>query len=129
MYTLSLHDALPISQAREADAQLRLAYDQIEHLAAIAERERIARDLHDLLGHTLSLITLKSELARKLLDHSPERAATEGQEIEGVARRALPECIAATSGYRARHPYDLQHSGLLRDAAGIQSASRVELDI
>src|SRR5690625_5043172 len=66
---------LQAAQAREADAQLRLAYDQIEHLAAIAERERIARDLHDLLGHTLSLITLKSELARKLLDRSEEHTS------------------------------------------------------
>src|SRR5262249_53515476 len=49
------------AQKHRADAKLRLAQDEIEHLAKIAERERIARDLHDVLGHTLSLITLKSE--------------------------------------------------------------------
>jgi len=120
---------LQAAQAREADAQLRLAYDQIEHLAAIAERERIARDLHDLLGHTLSLITLKSELARKLLDHSPERAATEVQEIEGVARRALHEVREAISGYRAKLHDEIEQSRLLLEAAGIESAFTVDLEI
>ncbi len=54
------------------DEKMRLAHEEIEHLAKVAERERIARDLHDVLGHTLSLITLKSELARKLVDRDPD---------------------------------------------------------
>ena len=54
-----------------AGQKLRLADEEMEHLAKVAERERIARDLHDLLGHTLSLITLKAELARKLVDRDP----------------------------------------------------------
>jgi two-component system sensor histidine kinase DesK len=49
-----------------------MANEEIEHLAKVAERERIARDLHDVLGHTLSVIILKSELARKLMDRDPE---------------------------------------------------------
>jgi two-component system sensor histidine kinase DesK len=50
-----------------ANARLKLAQDELQHLAKVAERERIARDLHDVLGHTLSVIVLKSELAAKLL--------------------------------------------------------------
>ena len=61
------------SQVGRANARLRLAHDEIEHMAKLAERERIARDLHDLLGHTLSLVILKSELASKLAERDPER--------------------------------------------------------
>ena len=60
-------------EAPRADHRLRLAQDEVEHLAKVAERERIARDLHDLLGHTLSLIVLKSELAAKLSESDPAR--------------------------------------------------------
>jgi two-component system sensor histidine kinase DesK len=50
--------------SEEKDAQLQLSHDEVRRLAATAERERIGRDLHDLLGHTLSLFTLKQELSR-----------------------------------------------------------------
>ena len=59
------------AQRNRALAKLRMASDEIEHLAKVAERERIARDLHDVLGHTLSVIILKSELAGKLMDRDP----------------------------------------------------------
>src|SRR4029453_2799803 len=59
-----------------------------------------ARDLHDLLGHSLSLITLKSELAGRLLPRAPERAAKEIREAEEAARRALREGREAVAGYR-----------------------------
>lgn len=62
------------AQVHRANARLRLAQDEIEHLAKVAERERIARDLHDLLGHTLSLVILKAELASKLSERDPDRA-------------------------------------------------------
>jgi two-component system, NarL family, sensor histidine kinase DesK len=80
--------------------KLRLANDEIEHLAKVAERERIARDLHDVLGHTLSLITLKSELARKLVDRDPERAKLEMQDVENTSRAALADVREAIRGYR-----------------------------
>lgn len=89
------------AQRKQANAKLRLAYDEIERLAKVAERERIARDLHDLLGHTLSLIVLKSELAGKLLDHDPVRARQEIRELEQVSRNALSEVRQAVRGYRA----------------------------
>jgi two-component system sensor histidine kinase DesK len=83
-----------------AEEKLRRADDEIEHLAKVAERERIARDLHDLLGHTLSLITLKAELARKLVDRDPQRAKQEMQDIEHTSRAALADVREAISGYR-----------------------------
>src|SRR5690625_3071515 len=69
----------------------RMSRDEVRRLAANAERERIGRDLHDLLGHTLSLITLKLELSRKLFDRDPQRARAELGEAEEVARHALTE--------------------------------------
>ncbi|MHB1872235.1 MAG: sensor histidine kinase [Steroidobacteraceae bacterium] len=83
-----------------ANARLNLAHEQIEHLAQLAERERIARDMHDVLGHTLSLIVLKSELAGKLLPSEPARAQREIQEVEQTARRALAEVRQTIRGYR-----------------------------
>lgn len=94
------------AQRRQSDAKLRLAHEEIEALAAVAERERIARDLHDVLGHTLSVIVLKSELAGRLLDHNSAdaalRARNEIAEVESTARIALAEVREAIGGYRAR---------------------------
>ena len=89
------------SQVSRANARLRLAQDEIEHLAKVAERERIARDLHDLLGHTLSLVILKSELAAKLSERDPKRAGEEIRDVERIAREALSEVRAAVAGYRS----------------------------
>jgi two-component system sensor histidine kinase DesK len=65
------------------------------------ERLRFARDLHDLLGHSLSLIALKSELAGRLTEHDPARARAEMADVEAAARRALAEVRDAVSGYRS----------------------------
>jgi two-component system sensor histidine kinase DesK len=81
--------------------QLKKANEEIEHLAKVAERERIARDLHDVLGHTLSVIILKSELAGKLLDRDPERAKAEIADVERTSREALAEVRNTIRGYRA----------------------------
>jgi len=83
-----------------AAEKLKRADEEIEHLAKVAERERIARDLHDLLGHTLSLITLKAELARKLVDRDPQRAKQEMRDVEQTSRAALADVREAISGYR-----------------------------
>ncbi len=82
--------------------QLRKANEEIENLAKLAERERIARDLHDVLGHTLSVITLKSELAGKLMDRDPQRAGKEIREVEEISRQALADVRDAIRGYRAK---------------------------
>ena len=87
------------AQQNRADFKLRLANDEIEHLAKVAERERIARDLHDVLGHTLSLIIVKSTLAGKLLEKFPEKAKQEISDIENVSRKAMAEIRNTLRGY------------------------------
>jgi Signal transduction histidine kinase len=85
----------------DKNTKLRISHEQIRQLAATAERERIGRDLHDLLGHTLSLITLKLELSRKLFDRDHTAARRELEEAERVARHALAEVRSAVTGIRA----------------------------
>ena len=81
--------------------ELRSAREELARMAVNEERLRFARDLHDLLGHSLSLITLKSELAGRLLPDEPEKAETEVRDIEEVARQALSEVREAVAGYRS----------------------------
>jgi two-component system, NarL family, sensor histidine kinase DesK len=91
-----------IAKQKRADTKLRMAHEEIEQLAALAERERIARDLHDVLGHTLSVIVLKSELAGRLIERDPKRAAEEIADVERTARTALSDVRAAIGGYRSQ---------------------------
>lgn len=107
----------------EKDAALSLSHDEVRRLAATAERERIGRDLHDLLGHTLSLITLKLELSRKLFDRDVDAARREVEEAEKVARHALAEVRCAVTGIRAT---DL--AAELASARLLLESSRVHLD-
>lgn len=82
-------------------AELKLSHEEVRRLAALAERERIGRDLHDLLGHTLSLVALKSELAGKLFERDPVAARREIDEVTRVARDALAQVRRAVTGIRA----------------------------
>ncbi|MBD8528026.1 sensor histidine kinase [Pseudomarimonas arenosa] len=82
-------------------AELKRSRDEVQRLAQSAERERIARDLHDLLGHSLSLIALKSELAGKLIERDPQAARQQIGEIEQVTRQALKQVREAVTGYRS----------------------------
>src|ERR1700738_996998 len=84
----------------QAYQQLSLAREQIARLAVGEERLRFARDLHDLIGHSLSVIALKSELAGRLIKNTPGLAAHEVEDIENVARGALREVREAVAGYR-----------------------------
>jgi two-component system, NarL family, sensor histidine kinase DesK len=104
-------------------ALLRQAREDVEEMAKLAERERIARDLHDLLGHTLSVIALKSELASKLADRDPARAAAEIRDVERVSREALSEVRAAVEGYKGRG-----FSGELHSARRTLGSAGVRLD-
>jgi two-component system, NarL family, sensor histidine kinase DesK len=90
------------AERNRMNRKLRKANEEIEHLAKVAERERIARDLHDVLGHTLSVITLKSELAGKLIDRDPQRAGQEIREVEQISRQALSDVRDTIRGYRSK---------------------------
>ena len=106
--------------SQHKDAALRLSQDEVRRLAATAERERIGRDLHDLLGHTLSLITLKLELSRKLIDRDPGAARLEITEAEKVARHALAEVRSAVTGIRAADlAAELAAARLLLESSGV----------
>lgn len=85
---------------RIVSRELNAARDEIGRLAVADERLRFARDLHDLLGHSLSVVALKSELANRLIAEHPDQAAEHVRDIEAVSRRALSEVREAVAGYR-----------------------------
>ncbi|MEW1773905.1 histidine kinase [Streptomyces sp. NPDC086777] len=89
-----------IRQLVATTVELRKARATVAQLAANEERLRLARDLHDLLGHSLSLITLKSELAGRMLPDHPDKAAQQVTDIEQVSRQALVDVREAVTGYR-----------------------------
>ncbi len=108
------------SQKIRSKAKLQLAQEEIEQLAKLAERERIARDLHDVLGHTLSVIVLKSELAGRLFERDPTRARQEIGEVEQVSRKALSEVREAIRGYRSEGLVaEIERAHRTLDAAGV----------
>jgi len=108
------------SQRVRANAKLQMAHEEIEQLAKMAERERIARDLHDVLGHTLSVIVLKSELAGRLFQRDPQRAAAEIADVEMISRKALTEVREAIRGYRAEGlAAEIKRAQGTLDAAGV----------
>ncbi|MFF4832015.1 sensor histidine kinase [Streptomyces sp. NPDC001315] len=99
---------------------LREARATVAQLAANEERLRLARDLHDLLGHSLSLITLKSELAGRMLPDHPDKAAQQVADIEQVSRQALVDVREAVTGYRrARLADELAGTQVALRAAGV----------
>jgi two-component system sensor histidine kinase DesK len=103
--------------------ELREARATVAQLAANEERLRLARDLHDLLGHSLSLITLKSELAGRMLPAQPEKAAQQVADIEKVSRQALVDVREAVSGYRRpRLAGELAGARAALTAAGITAS-------
>jgi two-component system sensor histidine kinase DesK len=102
---------------------LRRAEEDLEEMAKVAERERIARDLHDVLGHTLSVITLKAELASKLAVTDVGRAIAEIRDVEQVSRQALSDVRRTIEGYQ-----QLGFAGELRGAERALSAAGVRLE-
>lgn len=119
------------AQRNRSIEKLRIAHEEIEHLAKVAERERIARDLHDVLGHTLSLITLKSELAGKLMDRDPAQARTEIRDVEQTARQALADVRQAIGGYRSKGlDAEIRQARTTLETAGVKvdlESSQIEL--
>ena len=107
---------------------LKLSQQEIRRLAVVAERERIARDLHDLLGHTLSVIALKSELAAKLIGRDDARATAEVREIESITREALAEVRSAVTGFRAGLAQELSNARRALEAADIEFSYELAVD-
>jgi len=104
----------------ETVSALRRTRAELARAAVAEERLRIARDLHDLLGHSLSLITLKAELAGRVIGTDPGRAAQEIGELESVARRSLSDVREAVAGFRQPDlDGELAAARSLLDAAGI----------
>jgi two-component system, NarL family, sensor histidine kinase DesK len=104
-----------------ANRELAEARTEVARLAAEGERNRIARDLHDLLGHSLTTITVKAGLAARLADRDPTAAAREIGEVEALSRRALTDVRAAVSGYR-----EVTLAGELATAAEVLRAAGIE---
>ena len=113
-------DMIGFVRLSDALRELYTAREELARQAVTEERLRMARDLHDLLGHTLSLITLKSELAGRLLEKDPRAASQEVHEVERVARQALREVREAVAGYRQRTLHgELDGARQILEAAGV----------
>ncbi|MEW1751266.1 sensor histidine kinase [Streptomyces angustmyceticus] len=109
--------------------ELRAARQEVARLAANDERLRLARDLHDLLGHSLSLITLKSELAGRMLPDRPADAAQQVADIEQVSRQALVDVREAVTGYRRpRLAVELAGARAALRTAGIRTSADPALE-
>ena len=129
IFTLVIGAATIFEAERErAHRRLLRADEEIERLATLAERERIARDLHDLLGHTLSVVVLKSQLAARLVAADPDRAVDEMNDIERIGRDALGEVRTAVAGYRAKG-LDVEVAGARRALAAAEVTADVHTDV
>lgn len=119
-----------VSQLVRTTVELRKARATVAQLAANEERLRLARDLHDLLGHSLSLITLKSELAGRMLPGRPDQAAQQVADIEQVSRQALADVREAVTGYRRpRLAAELAGVQVALTAAGVTADLPAEPDL
>ncbi|MFC0037313.1 sensor histidine kinase [Actinomadura rayongensis] len=113
-----------------ANTALRAARAEVARLASEAERTRIARDLHDLLGHSLTVITVKSGLARRLAASDLDRAVREIAEVETLSRQTLTDVRAAVSGYRqVTLAGELARGRELLRAAGIAADLPASVDV
>jgi len=102
----------------------RRAREEIAHLAVVEERLRFSRDLHDVLGHSLSVIALKSQVARRLMARDPAAAQTSLEELEAVAHESLTAVREMVSGYR-----QLSLAEELRNADEILGAAGIRVDV
>jgi two-component system sensor histidine kinase DesK len=100
--------------------QLSVARDDLARLAVQEERNRFARDLHDILGHSLTVVTLKAELAGRLVHVDPDAAEREIADVERLTREALADVRSAVAGYRGITLVgELANARAALDAAGI----------
>ncbi|MFG2059195.1 histidine kinase [Micromonospora sp. NPDC048930] len=103
-----------VTRLTQRNAELQAAQQEIRRLAVAEERARTARDLHDILGHSLTVVAVKAELAGRLLELDPARAATEIADVERLARQALADVRGTVGAYRG--------ASLATELAGARSA-------
>src|SRR5262249_17806677 len=121
--------AIALRQLTFTLEELRHAREQLAHLAVAEERLRFSRDLHDLLGHSLSVMAIKSELAGKLLATRPDEARRQIEDVQHSAREALREVRATVAGYRQPTlQSELEGARELLEAAGITPELEVDSD-
>ena len=103
---------------------LKLSQEELSKVAATAERERIARDLHDLIGHTLSMITMKTQLANKLIDRDIEAAKRELSDLEQISRQTLSDVRDAVTGFKSR-----DWAGEVANAKAVLQSSDIHFEL
>lgn len=112
---------LAFSQLVRTNYLLVETRDELDRVVRESERLRIARDLHDVLGHSLTSITIKAELAHKIFDRDPVQARVEIHQVEALARQALAEVRATVAGYRGRSlARELEAARALLSSAGVE---------
>jgi two-component system sensor histidine kinase DesK len=122
-------DMAGMSRLATALRELHTTRGELARMVVVEERLRVARDLHDLLGHTLAMITLKSELAARLVSHNGQRASQEMREVEQAARQTLREVRLAVANYRQPTLLsELDGARQLLEAAGVDCIIESELE-
>jgi two-component system sensor histidine kinase DesK len=121
LVTLAMYGFFEVIRSNRALTEARA---EVARLAAEHERNRIARDLHDLLGHSLTTLTLKAGLANRLAGRDPARATAEMAEVESLARRALADVRAAVTSYR-----EVTLTGELASGRELLRAAGIEADL
>ncbi|MFI2643386.1 sensor histidine kinase [Streptomyces sp. NPDC018610] len=117
-----------LSRLADLVEELHETREQVAKMAVVQERLRFARDLHDLLGYSLSAITLKGELVQRLIGHRPDRAAAETAELLAVARQALADVRLVSRGYRDMSlAEEAQSARAVLAAADVRAEVRVEV--
>jgi two-component system sensor histidine kinase DesK len=111
-----------LSRQAQTLRELRATQHELAELAVAEERHRVARDLHDILGHSLTVVAVKAELARRLVRLDPDRAEQEASDVEELARGALADVRATVRGYRGvTLAGELAEARAALDAAGIEA--------
>jgi two-component system, NarL family, sensor histidine kinase DesK len=113
-----------VGQLIQRNAQLVAARNEITRLALADQRNQFARDLHDILGHSLTVVAVKAELAGRLASLDPQRAETEIADVERIARQALADVRAAAAGYR-----EITLAGELASARTALAAAGIEAEL
>jgi two-component system sensor histidine kinase DesK len=113
-----------VTQILQRNAQLAAAREELARLAVAEERNRLARDLHDILGHSLTVIAIKAELAGRLIRLDPGRAEAEVSDVEQLSRQALADVRAAVAGFR-----EVTLAGELAGARSALTAAEIKADL